>query len=140
MHGRIFHEANSCAEAFAHVLQIHADFDIWKDAMIVPMIFCDLHPTRVNFLNCFAHTRPFLDKVQSVAVVSNDAYKGFFNEGSMPDLLYGKSMRDPRYPWNFFFFSDYRNLEEDQEEEQYWRRRLTTESACFRTFLRKGEA
>jgi hypothetical protein len=65
--------------------------------------------------------------------VGNDVYKAYFADGSIPQMLYGKKMKEPEDKHTFFFFSDYRNLYDEKREEinQYWYSRLCDECHAF---------
>lgn len=136
---------NSKAKHFAHILEQCAGFELFKEALVIPVIFCGTKIRKEQYRNCQEYVQRFLKGKKKVCIVSNDVYKIFFEDGAMPELLYGRSSTDTRHPGvRFFFFSDYRNLEPEgtdfSEGEQYWMGRIHVEATNFALFLAKGVA
>jgi len=129
---------SSKAHWFLDTLLDVGGFDARHEGLQVPVTFCISKMTVTCARNCFEFTSLFLTKAKLVIVCGNDVYKAFFNDGGIPELLYGTGHKEAAYPYPFFFFSDYRKVDlEEAYENDYWRRRIVKEIRAFKSYTER---
>ena len=116
---------------FRKIILNNAGFDICQRAVVVPLTFCRTTLKKECVTNCALYVNQFIKDKELIVIVSNDVYKAYFNDGTIPDLLYGKMIKEDGQ--KYFFFSDFRKLMEDNVGTgyDYWTRRITKEARAF---------
>lgn len=127
---------------FRVIIYAGTGFKIKEKALVVPITFC---ATKMKS-KCVATCREiFVNKLVSQAkilcIVGKKVYKTWFNDGPIPELLYGRSIEEEQAipKRTLFFFTDYEELAKDDVEngERYWTNRITLEAKAFGTLLQK---
>lgn len=115
-----------------------------RHACVIPLLLCPMKPCVSKFQTCMQHHfAQKLGMARVVVLVGKDAYKVYFNSGSIPETLYGSSFKDGGK--HYFCFSDYLNLAEEDPSQMrwtppsivYWEDRLRKEAKAFGEFVRE---
>ena len=139
MHGLY---TNIPGKVLYHMLVRVTGIEPLVQALSIAIVSCAGKTTQVRAQHCHTHCASHIRSAKLCVIVGNDTYKALFNCGAAPEMLYGKSFRDPSWPCTFFMLSDYRKLEVFTQENMspagvFWQTKFCGELTALRACLQE---